>query len=117
MGYVAFIVAYTVLQPFGVPGSIFIVAAPLIWPWQTAFALAGLAIASLLIATALFLADTVAGRSRGASLVELLGQRCQDLLGLLVDDVAVRDDDAAKAVDLGPLLELLAQGGLVFDVD
>ena len=38
-GYVAFIVAYTVLQPFGVPGSIFIVAAPLIWPWQTAFVL------------------------------------------------------------------------------
>lgn len=38
-GYVAFILAYTVLQPFGVPGSIFIVAAPLIWPWQTAFAL------------------------------------------------------------------------------
>ncbi|HVJ88954.1 MAG TPA: VTT domain-containing protein [Labilithrix sp.] len=38
-GYVAFIVAYTVLQPFGVPGTIFIVAAPLIWPWPTAFAL------------------------------------------------------------------------------
>lgn len=38
-GYVAFIVAYTVLQPFGVPGTIFVVAAPLIWPWQTAFAL------------------------------------------------------------------------------
>ncbi len=38
-GYLAFIVAYTVLQPFGVPGTIFIVAAPLIWPWKTAFAL------------------------------------------------------------------------------
>lgn len=38
-GYVAFVLAYTVLQPFGVPGTIFIVAAPLIWPWQTAFAL------------------------------------------------------------------------------
>lgn len=38
-GYLAFILAYTVLQPFGVPGTIFIVAAPLIWPWQTAFAL------------------------------------------------------------------------------
>jgi uncharacterized membrane protein YdjX (TVP38/TMEM64 family) len=38
-GYVAFIVAYTVLQPFGVPGTVFVVAAPLIWPWQTAFAL------------------------------------------------------------------------------
>jgi uncharacterized membrane protein YdjX (TVP38/TMEM64 family) len=38
-GYLAFIVAYTVLQPFGVPGTVFVFAAPLIWPWQTAFAL------------------------------------------------------------------------------
>ncbi len=38
-GYVAFVVAYTVLQPFGVPGTVFVVAAPLIWPWPTAFAL------------------------------------------------------------------------------
>jgi uncharacterized membrane protein YdjX (TVP38/TMEM64 family) len=38
-GYVAFIVAYMVLQPFGVPGTVFVVAAPLIWPWKTAFAL------------------------------------------------------------------------------
>ncbi|RKG72457.1 TVP38/TMEM64 family protein [Corallococcus exercitus] len=38
-GYLAFVVAYTVLQPFGVPGTVFIVAAPLIWPWQTAFVL------------------------------------------------------------------------------
>ncbi|MBK8259640.1 MAG: TVP38/TMEM64 family protein [Polyangiaceae bacterium] len=38
-GYIAFVVAYTLLQPFGVPGTIFIVAAPLIWPWHTAFAL------------------------------------------------------------------------------
>jgi len=38
-GYLAFILAYAVLQPFGVPGTIFIVAAPLIWPWQPAFVL------------------------------------------------------------------------------
>jgi uncharacterized membrane protein YdjX (TVP38/TMEM64 family) len=38
-GWVAFVVAYTLLQPFGVPGTIFVVAAPLIWPWQTAFGL------------------------------------------------------------------------------
>lgn len=38
-GHLAFILAYTVLQPFGVPGTVFIVAAPLIWPWQTAFVL------------------------------------------------------------------------------
>ena len=38
-GYLAFIVAYALLQPFGVPGTVFIVAAPLIWPWPIAFAL------------------------------------------------------------------------------
>jgi uncharacterized membrane protein YdjX (TVP38/TMEM64 family) len=38
-GYLGFIVAYTLLQPFGVPGTVFIVAAPLIWPWPVAFAL------------------------------------------------------------------------------
>lgn len=38
-GYVAFIAAYTTLQPFGVPGTVFIMAAPLIWPWHVAFAL------------------------------------------------------------------------------
>jgi uncharacterized membrane protein YdjX (TVP38/TMEM64 family) len=38
-GYVAFVVAYTLLQPFGVPGTVFVVAAPLLWPWPTAFAL------------------------------------------------------------------------------
>ncbi len=39
MGYLAFIAAYTLLQPFGVPGTVFVVAAPLIWPWPVAFAL------------------------------------------------------------------------------
>ncbi len=38
-GYLMFIVAYAVLQPFGVPGTPFVVAAPLIWPWPVAFAL------------------------------------------------------------------------------
>jgi uncharacterized membrane protein YdjX (TVP38/TMEM64 family) len=38
-GYLAFVLAYAVLQPFGVPGTVFIMAAPLIWPWPTAFAL------------------------------------------------------------------------------
>jgi uncharacterized membrane protein YdjX (TVP38/TMEM64 family) len=38
-GYAAFLLAYTLLQPFGVPGTVFVVAAPLIWPWQTAYAL------------------------------------------------------------------------------
>ncbi len=39
-GYVAFLVSYTALQPFGVPGTLFCMAAPLIWPWPIAFALA-----------------------------------------------------------------------------
>ena len=38
-GYLAFVLAYAVLQPFGVPGTVFIIAAPLIWPWPVAFAL------------------------------------------------------------------------------
>ena len=38
-GYLAFVVAYTVLQPFGVPGTVFVWAAPLIWPWPVAYAL------------------------------------------------------------------------------
>jgi uncharacterized membrane protein YdjX (TVP38/TMEM64 family) len=38
-GWAAFIVAYTVMQPFGVPGTVFVLAAPLIWPWPVAFAL------------------------------------------------------------------------------
>ncbi|MGO8994453.1 MAG: TVP38/TMEM64 family protein [Polyangiaceae bacterium] len=38
-GYLAFVVAYALLQPFGLPGTVFIVAAPLIWPWPVAFAL------------------------------------------------------------------------------
>lgn len=38
-GYVAFVVAYAMLQPFGVPGTVFILAAPMIWPWPVAFGL------------------------------------------------------------------------------
>lgn len=38
-GFATFIAAYAVFQPFGVPGTIFIMAAPLIWPWPVAFAL------------------------------------------------------------------------------
>jgi uncharacterized membrane protein YdjX (TVP38/TMEM64 family) len=38
-GHLAFIVSYAMLQPFGVPGTIFIMAAPLIWSWPVAFAL------------------------------------------------------------------------------
>jgi len=38
-GYVAFVLAYALLQPFGVPGTVFIMVAPLIWRWPVAFAL------------------------------------------------------------------------------
>lgn len=48
-GYVGFILAYALLQPFGVPGTVFIIAAPLIWSWQVAFVLSmlGTMLASL----------------------------------------------------------------------
>lgn len=38
-GYFAFVVAFALIQPFGVPGTVFLVAAPLIWPWPVAFGL------------------------------------------------------------------------------
>jgi uncharacterized membrane protein YdjX (TVP38/TMEM64 family) len=38
-GYLAFLGVYTVLQPFGIPGTVFVLAAALIWPWPIAFAL------------------------------------------------------------------------------
>jgi len=38
-GYLAFVASYALLQPFGVPGTVFVVAAPLIWPWPVAFVL------------------------------------------------------------------------------
>ncbi len=38
-GYAAFVLAYAALQPFGVPGTVFILVAPMIWSWPVAFAL------------------------------------------------------------------------------
>jgi uncharacterized membrane protein YdjX (TVP38/TMEM64 family) len=38
-GYLVFVGAYAALQPFGVPGTVFVVAAPLVWPWPIAFGL------------------------------------------------------------------------------
>lgn len=38
-GYFVFVVAYAALQPFGVPGTVFVMAAALIWPWPVAFGL------------------------------------------------------------------------------
>jgi uncharacterized membrane protein YdjX (TVP38/TMEM64 family) len=38
-GYVAFVGAYAAFQPFGIPGTAFVLAAALIWPWPIAFAL------------------------------------------------------------------------------
>lgn len=65
-GYLAFVVAYAMFQPFGVPGTVFIVAAPLVWPWPVAFALsmAGTMAASVVgFSFARFVArDWVSGR-------------------------------------------------------
>lgn len=38
-GQLTFVVSYTLLQPIGVPGTVFVWAAPLIWAWPTAYAL------------------------------------------------------------------------------
>ncbi|MCA9534396.1 MAG: TVP38/TMEM64 family protein [Sandaracinaceae bacterium] len=38
-GQLAFVVAFALLQPFGVPGTIFVLVAPILWPWPEAFAL------------------------------------------------------------------------------
>lgn len=38
-GYLAFVATFALLQPFGIPGTVFVVAASLIWPWPVAFAL------------------------------------------------------------------------------
>jgi len=38
-GYVAFVVAYATLQPWGIPGTVFVFAAAIVWPWQIAFGL------------------------------------------------------------------------------
>lgn len=38
-GWVAFVATFAALQPFGVPGTVFVFAAPLIWPWPVAYAL------------------------------------------------------------------------------
>ncbi len=38
-GYLTFVVSYAVFQPFGIPGTVFVLAAALIWPWPVAFAL------------------------------------------------------------------------------
>ena len=38
-GQLVFVLAYTFLQPFGVPGTVFLLVAPLLWPWPEAYAL------------------------------------------------------------------------------
>lgn len=38
-GYLAFVLCFGLLQPFVVPGTVFLLGAPLIWPWHIAFGL------------------------------------------------------------------------------
>ena len=38
-GQLVFVLAYTLFQPFGVPGTVFVLVAPLLWPWPEAYAL------------------------------------------------------------------------------
>jgi uncharacterized membrane protein YdjX (TVP38/TMEM64 family) len=80
-GYSAFVLAYAALQPFGVPGTVFILVAPLIWPWPVAFALSllGTMAASVVgFSFSRFVArDLVAARipARFRRYDEVLGQR------------------------------------------
>lgn len=37
VGAAAFVATYAVLQPLGVPGTVFILVAPLVWPWPQAY--------------------------------------------------------------------------------
>jgi uncharacterized membrane protein YdjX (TVP38/TMEM64 family) len=39
LGATAFVLAYALLQPLGVPGTVFVFAAPLVWPWPEAYVL------------------------------------------------------------------------------
>ncbi len=39
LGYLAFVVTYALVQPFGPPGTLFVVVASLVWPWPIAFTL------------------------------------------------------------------------------
>lgn len=38
LGYITYIGAYTLFQPMGVPGMVFLLSASLVWPWPIAFA-------------------------------------------------------------------------------
>jgi len=38
-GYLAFLAAWAFIQPFGIPGTVFLLAAALVWPWPIAFCL------------------------------------------------------------------------------
>jgi uncharacterized membrane protein YdjX (TVP38/TMEM64 family) len=65
-GYAVFILSFALLQPFGLPGVTFMIAAPLIWPWHVAYALtmSGATLATIVgFSFARFVArDTVAKR-------------------------------------------------------
>ena len=77
-GYVAFVVAYAALQPFGLPGTIFIFAAPLIWPWPVAF---GLSMTGTMAATSIgFLFSRFVARDWIAPRIPLRFQKWDEAL-------------------------------------
>lgn len=77
-GHLAFVVAFTLIQPFGVPGTIFIVAAPLIWPWEVAFILS--LIGSMGASVVGFLVSRVIARDWVAAHIPEWLKRWEDLL-------------------------------------
>lgn len=78
-GYLAFIAAYAALQPFGVPGTVFVLAAPLIWSWPVAF---GLSLAGTMGASVVgFLFARFVARDWVAARIPGRFQRYDDALG------------------------------------
>lgn len=66
IGLATYVALYTLLQPWGIPGTLFLIVAPLVWPWPLAYLvmMAGTMGASMLgFFTARFLArDWIRGR-------------------------------------------------------
>ena len=78
-GYVAFVAAYAALQPFGFPGTVFILAAPLIWPWPIAY---GLSMAGTMAASVVgFLFARFVARDWVAARIPERFRRYNDALG------------------------------------
>lgn len=77
-GWLAFVGAFALFQPFGVSGMVFILASSVIWPWPTAFALS---MTGSMIATALgFAFSRFVARDWVASIIPARFKKYEDAL-------------------------------------